>query len=104
MSGINGRRKWSAAEKLRVVLAGMQAGVGGADLCRREGINASQYSLWKKKLLGAALRGDGGGAGGGAGLRPAARGAAAPRVGLGNGGRGRGGPEPLDGLPDSQGA
>jgi len=54
MSGVNGRRKWSAAEKLRVVLAGMQAGVEVADLCRREGINASQYYLWKKQLLGAA--------------------------------------------------
>jgi len=54
MSGINGRRKWSAAEKLRVVLAGMQAGVDVADLSRRDGINASQFYLWKKPLLGAA--------------------------------------------------
>jgi transposase-like protein len=33
------RRKWSAADKLRIVLAGMQPDVEVSDLCRREGIN-----------------------------------------------------------------
>ena len=54
MSGMNGRRKWTAAEKLRIVLAGMEAGTEVADLCRREGINPTQYYGWKKQLLGSA--------------------------------------------------
>src|SRR5258707_13603213 len=55
MSG-NGRRKWSAEEKLRIVLAGMQPGVEVSDLCRREGLNPVQYYAWKKQLLGSAAR------------------------------------------------
>ena len=48
------RRKWSAEEKLRIVLAGMQPGVEVSDLCRQEGINPTMYYYWKKKLLGSA--------------------------------------------------
>jgi len=47
------RRKWSAEEKLRIVLAGMQPGVEVSDLCRQE-INPTMYYYWKKKLLGSA--------------------------------------------------
>jgi transposase-like protein len=50
------RRKWRAADKLRIVLAGMQPGVEVADLCRREGLNPVLYYSWKKKLLGSAKR------------------------------------------------
>jgi transposase len=50
MAELNGRRKWSAAEKLRIVIAGMQGG-DIAELCRREGINPTQYYGWKKQLL-----------------------------------------------------
>src|ERR1700684_1629074 len=53
MTDTNGRRKWSAAEKLRIVLAGMQTG-DIAELCRREGINPTQYYGWKKQLLASA--------------------------------------------------
>lgn len=53
MSEFNGRRKWSAAEKLRIVMAGVQAG-DIAELCRREGINPTQYYGWKKQLLDSA--------------------------------------------------
>ena len=56
MSENGGRRKWSAAEKLRIVLAGMQGGVEVSDLCRREGLNPVQFYAWKKQLLGAAER------------------------------------------------
>jgi transposase-like protein len=49
----NGRRKRSAAEKLRIVLAGMQTG-DIAELCRREGINPTQYYGWKMQLLDSA--------------------------------------------------
>ncbi len=54
MSLTSGRRKWTAAEKLRIVLAGMEAGAAVADLCRREGINPTQFYGWKKQLLSAA--------------------------------------------------
>lgn len=50
----DGRRKWTAAEKMRIVLAGMQGGVDVAELCRREGINPTQYYGWKKQLLSSA--------------------------------------------------
>ena len=48
------RRKWSAEEKLRIVLAGIQPGVEVSDLCRQEGINPTMYYYWKKKLLSSA--------------------------------------------------
>lgn len=56
MSENRGRRKWSAAEKLRIVLAGMQPGVEVSDLCRREGLNPVQFYAWRKQLLGSADR------------------------------------------------
>ena len=54
MSENGQRRKWGAAEKLRIVLAGMQPGVEVSDLCRREGLNPVQFYAWKKQLLGGA--------------------------------------------------
>lgn len=55
--GENGkRRKWRAEEKLRIVLAGLAAGVEISDLCRREGINPTQYYTWRKQLMGSAGR------------------------------------------------
>jgi transposase len=56
MSENGHRRKWSAQEKLRIVLAGMQPNVSISDLCRREGINPTQYYGWKKQLMSAATR------------------------------------------------
>jgi transposase-like protein len=56
MSDNGQRRKWNAAEKLRIVLAGMQPGVEVSDLCRREGLNPVQFYAWKKQLLGSADR------------------------------------------------
>ena len=56
MGGNGKRRKWSAADKLRIVLAGMQPGVEVSDLCRREGLNPVQFYAWKKQLLGSAGR------------------------------------------------
>ena len=47
-------RKWTAKEKLRIVLTCMQPGVEVSEVCRREGISPNQYYLWKKKLLGSA--------------------------------------------------
>jgi transposase len=53
---MNGKRKWSAAEKLRIVLEGMNPSVSIADLCRREGISPNHYYLWKKQLLSSASK------------------------------------------------
>ncbi len=50
------RKRWSAAEKLRIVLAGLEPGVEVSDLCRREGLNPTMYYQWKRTLLGAAER------------------------------------------------
>lgn len=47
------RRHWTAAAKLRIVLAGLQ-GADVSELCRREGLNPTMYDAWKKKLLGSA--------------------------------------------------
>jgi len=56
MSENRKRRVWSAADKLRIVLAGMEPNVEVSDLCRREGLNPVQYYAWKKQLLGSAAR------------------------------------------------
>lgn len=50
------RRVWTAAEKLRIVMSGMQKNVDVAELCRQEGIKATQYYGWKKQLLSSASR------------------------------------------------
>lgn len=56
-SGRNGkRRRWSSAEKLRIVLTGMEPGVEVSDLCRREGLNPTMYYQWKRQLQGSADR------------------------------------------------
>lgn len=48
------RRKWSAEAKLRIVLAGVSGDIEVSELCRREGINPTQYYGWKKQLLSSA--------------------------------------------------
>lgn len=50
------RRRWTATEKMRIVLAGMQAGVEVSELCRREGINPTMYYGWKRQLMGSASK------------------------------------------------
>jgi len=50
------RRKWTAAEKLRIVLTCMQPGVEVSEVCRREGINPTMYYTWKKKLMASAAQ------------------------------------------------
>jgi len=56
MSDNGKRRKWNAAEKLRIVLAGLQPNVEVSELCRREGIHPTQYYGWKKQLLSSATK------------------------------------------------
>ena len=50
------RRKWTAGEKLRIVLTCMQPGVEVSEVCRREGINPTMYYNWKKKLMASATQ------------------------------------------------
>ncbi len=50
------RRRWSAEDKLRIVLAGVQGDIEVSELCRREGINPTQYYGWKKHLMSSASK------------------------------------------------
>jgi transposase-like protein len=50
------RRKWTAADKLRIVMAAMGKDVEIAELCRREGINPTQFYGWRKQLLSSASK------------------------------------------------
>ena len=50
MSERKTRRKWTSAEKLRIVMAGLDRGTNLSELCRQEGINLTQYYTWKKQL------------------------------------------------------
>ena len=56
MSEKKKRRRWTASDKLRVVLAGLDGSVEISELCRREGINPTQYYGWKKQLLTSAAK------------------------------------------------
>jgi len=53
---MSGRRRRTAEEKLRIVLAGLPGDIEISELCRREGINPTQYYGWKKQLLSSASR------------------------------------------------
>lgn len=50
------RRAWTASEKLRIVLLGLDGSVEVSELCRREGINPTQYYGWKKQLVSSATK------------------------------------------------
>jgi transposase len=56
MSEKRKRRRWTSSDKLRVVLAGLDGSVEISELCRREGINPTQYYGWKKQLLTSAAK------------------------------------------------
>jgi transposase len=43
------RRRFSAEEKIRIVLDGMRGELSVAELCRREGIAANLYYRWSKR-------------------------------------------------------
>jgi len=48
------RRKWTANDKLRIVLTCLQPGVEVSEVCRREGINPTMFYSWKKRLMASA--------------------------------------------------
>jgi transposase len=45
------RRKYSAEEKIRIVLEGLRGEESIAELCRREGMNPNMYYKWSKEFL-----------------------------------------------------
>ncbi len=45
------RKKYSAEEKIRIVLEGMRGEESIAELCRQEGINANLYYKWSKEFM-----------------------------------------------------
>ena len=55
------RRKFSAEEKIRIVLEGLKGETSISELCRREGIVSNLYYRWSKDFLEAGkkrLQGD----------------------------------------------
>jgi transposase len=51
------RRKFSADEKIRIVLEGLRGENSISEICRREGIAASVYYKWSKAFLEAGKNG-----------------------------------------------
>lgn len=51
------RRRFSADEKIRIVLEGLRGEASIAEICRREGIASSVYYKWSKAFLGAGKNG-----------------------------------------------
>jgi len=47
----NSRRKYSAEEKIRIVLEGLKGETSITELCRREGIVSNLYYRWSKDFL-----------------------------------------------------
>jgi len=47
------RKKYTAEEKIRIVLEGLRGESTIAEVCRREGINTNMYYKWSKEFLDA---------------------------------------------------
>ena len=45
------RRVFNSEEKIRIILEGLRGEDSIAEICRREGINSSQYYKWSKEFL-----------------------------------------------------
>ncbi len=52
MSKKGKRRQWTASEKLRIVLAGMESGVEVSELCRRESHKAESIARFPEWMSG----------------------------------------------------
>jgi len=50
-------KKFSAEDKIRIVLEGLRAEITITELCRREGISAATYYKWSKDFLDAGKNG-----------------------------------------------
>ena len=51
------RRKFTADEKIRIVLEGLRGEISVSELCRREGIAPTMYYRWSKGFLDAGKNG-----------------------------------------------
>jgi transposase len=51
------RRKFTAEEKIRIVLEGFRGEISISEICRREGIASSVYYKWSKAFLEAGKNG-----------------------------------------------
>ena len=51
------RRKFSAEQKIKIVLEGLRGEIPVTELCRREGIQPSIYYAWSKAFLDAGKNG-----------------------------------------------
>jgi transposase len=51
------RKKYSAEEKIRIVLEGLRGEIPISELCRREGIAPTMYYRWSKAFLDAGKNG-----------------------------------------------
>jgi len=47
----NTRKKYSAEEKIRIVIEGLRGESSISELCRKEDINANLYYKWSKEFL-----------------------------------------------------
>lgn len=45
------RKKYSAEDKIRIVIEGLRGEMSVAELCRKEGISQSLYCKWSKEFL-----------------------------------------------------
>ncbi len=45
------RKKYSAEDKIRIVIEGLRGELNVAELCRKEGISQSLYYKWSKEFL-----------------------------------------------------
>ncbi len=54
MSKAKRRRRWTADQKLKIVLEALQSDRKLSEICRREGLSPTQVYQWRKQLLGAA--------------------------------------------------
>jgi transposase len=45
------RKKYSAEEKIRIVLEGLRGEITISELCRRDGIHPNMYYKWSKEFL-----------------------------------------------------
>ena len=55
-AGRRGRRKFSAAGQAADCIGGLAVDTKISELCRREGISATQFYQWKDRLLGSAAK------------------------------------------------
>ena len=45
------RRKWSAEQKLAMIIQGLKANISVSELCREHGISQVQYYKWRDQFL-----------------------------------------------------